>query len=151
MNHWSHLSWTRQGAPRIASFSTMCNILLHFSGYSIALNLIFTAYTFSPTFPNFLSSIPQMEPMPSLVRNHYSQKNQEAHLGRVLALKKAANLCCPSHAYLLIIWHRALRCRWLMSRIAFLRQDDNSDLEIDDDESENLESPLHRPTLKNTI
>jgi len=36
-----------------------------------------------------------MEPMPSQVTNHYSQKNQEAHLERALAFKKAANRHFP--------------------------------------------------------
>ena len=95
INHWSHLSWAPHGAPRIASSSTMCNFLQYFSCYSIALNVIFTTYTLSPTFPNFLSSLQQMEPMPSQVTNHYSQKNQEAHLERALAFKKAANRHFP--------------------------------------------------------
>jgi len=136
MNQWSHLSWTVQGAPGIASILTMCNFLLHFSLYSIALNLLFTAYTFSPTFPNFLSSLPQMKPTPSQVRIHYSQKNQEAHLKRALTFKKAANLHCPSNVCLGIICHQALCCRWLMSPISWLEQDDDTDLEIGDDESE---------------
>jgi hypothetical protein len=79
---------------------TMCNFLLHFSRYSIALNLIFTAFTFSPIFPTFLSSSSQMEPTPSQVRNHYSQKNQEAHLERALAFRKGANLDWPSNVCL---------------------------------------------------
>jgi len=100
MNHWSHFSWTLQGAPRIASSSTMCNVLLHFSRYSIALNPIFTAYTFSPIFPNFLSSLSQMKPTSSQVRNHYLQKNQETNLERALAFKKGANCHCPSNVCL---------------------------------------------------
>jgi len=96
MNHWSHFFWTIQGAPRIAFSSTMCNFLLLFSRYSIALNLIFTAYTFSPIFPNFLSLLSQMEPTPSQVRNHYSQKNQEAHLEKALAFNKEAKFRSPS-------------------------------------------------------
>jgi len=108
MNRWSHRSWTLHGAPRIASSSTMRYFLLQFSRYSITLDLIFTAYTFSPIFLNFLSSLPQMEPMPSQVRNHYSQKNHEAHLQRALEFKKAANLRCPSNGCLPIILHRAL-------------------------------------------
>jgi len=97
MNHWSNFSCTLQCAPRIASSSTKCCLLLHFSRYFVALNLTFTAYTFSPIFPNFLSSLPQMKPPPSQVRNHYSQKNQEAHHHKALAFKKGANLCCPSN------------------------------------------------------
>jgi hypothetical protein len=40
-----------------------------------------------------------MEPTASQVRNHYSQKNQEAHLERALAraLQKTANLHCQSN------------------------------------------------------
>jgi len=47
--------------------------------------------------PNFTSS--NMEPTASQVRNHYSQKNQEAHLERALAraLQKTANLHCQSN------------------------------------------------------
>ena len=114
----------------------MWNILLHFSRYSIALNLLFTTYTFSPTFPNFLSSLPQMEPMSSQVRNHHSQKNQEAHLERALRFKKAANPRCPSNVCLQMICHRALSCWWLMSQISILMQDDDTKLEISDDKSE---------------
>jgi len=74
----------------------MCKFLHHLSRYCIALHFIFPAFTLSPTFSNFRSSLQQMEPMPSQVRNHYSQKNQEAHLERVLTFRKAANLHCPS-------------------------------------------------------
>jgi len=123
--------------PQIAFFFTMCNFLLHSSHYSVALNLIFTVYTFCPTVPNFLSSLPQMEPTPSKVRNHYSQKHQEAHFERALALKKATNVDCPSHVYHPNICHRALCCGWLISLISSLTQDDDTDLEISDDESEN--------------
>jgi len=40
-----------------------------------------------------------MEPTVSQVRNHYSQKNQEAHLERALAcaLQKTAKLHCQSN------------------------------------------------------
>ena len=114
MYHGWHLAWPLQGVPQIASFSTMCNFLVNFSHYSIALNLIFTAYTFSPTFPNFLSSLAQMEPTPSQVRNHYSQHHQEAHLERALAVKRAANLRCPSNVSLPNIFHHAL---YIMSRM----------------------------------
>jgi hypothetical protein len=75
----------------------MWNLLLHFSTYSIALYPIFTAYTFSSIFPKCLSLLAQLEPMPSKVQSHYSQKNQEAHLDRALAFKKGANLLCPSN------------------------------------------------------
>ena len=91
-----------QGAPHIASSSTMLNLVQHFFQYSIPLNHILTIYTLSPTFPNFQSWFQQIEPMPSHVRNYYSQKNQESHLERALVLtfKKPANLHCPSN-----IWH----------------------------------------------
>jgi len=118
MDHWSHHVWTLQGTPRIASSSTMCNFLLHFSCHSIALNLIFIAYTFSLIFPNFQSSLPQIEPMPSQVRNHYSQKNQEVHLERALAFKKAVNLCCPSIVCLPIIVHHASHIMLWMTNVA---------------------------------
>jgi len=39
----------------------MCKLLHHFSRYSIALNPIFPACTLSPTFPNFLSLLQQMD------------------------------------------------------------------------------------------
>jgi len=58
MNHWCHISCTLQSSSRIQSFSTMWNLLHHSSHYPIALNPIFTAYTLSPTFPNFLTSLP---------------------------------------------------------------------------------------------
>jgi hypothetical protein len=45
-----------------------------------------------------------MEPTPSQVRNHYSQKNQEAHLERALAFKKAANRHFPSNVGLPMIY-----------------------------------------------
>jgi len=96
--------------PRIASSSAMSKFFLHFSCYSIALNLIFPAFTLSPTFSNFRSSLHQMEPTPSQVRNHYSQKNPEAHLERALAFKKAANLHCLSNVCLPIICLRASCC-----------------------------------------
>ena len=49
--------------------------------------------------PNFSSSI--MEPMASQVRNHYSQKNQEAHLERALAhaLVNTADHHCRSNVW----------------------------------------------------
>ena len=40
----------------------------------------------------YISQLPQMEPIASQVRNHYSQKNQEAHLVRALAFKMTANV-----------------------------------------------------------
>jgi hypothetical protein len=47
--------------------------------------------------PNF--TLLNIEPTASQVRNHYSQKNQEAHLERALAraLQKTANLHCQSN------------------------------------------------------
>jgi len=89
INHWSYLFWTYQNASWIASFSTMCNFLHHSASYSVAPNLIFTAYTLSPTFPNILSLLQQMEPTCSQVRNQYSQRNQKAQLERALQFKKA--------------------------------------------------------------
>ena len=136
MNHGSNHTWIIQGMPRIASSSTLCNFLLHFSCYSIPLNLIFTAHTFSPTFHNFLSSLPQMEPTPSQVRNHHSQTNQEAHLQRALEFQNAANLHCPTNVCLPIIRHCALCCGWPISPISSLTRDDYPDLEIGDDDSE---------------
>jgi hypothetical protein len=70
----------------------MCNILLHLSHYSIPPNVIFTAYTLSPTVPNCPDLLQQMDSVPSQVRNHYLQGNEEAHLERAHAFKRAANL-----------------------------------------------------------
>jgi len=136
MIRWSHLSRTVQKMPRIASPSTMCNSLHHFSRYSIALNLIFTAYTLSPTYPNFLSLLPQLESMPSQLRNHYSQKNPKAHLQSATAFQKAAYVHCPFNVYLPIICRCALYYRWLMSLIALMHQNDDTNQEICIDESE---------------
>jgi len=121
----------------------MCNLLPHFSHYSIALNLIFTTHMFSPTFPNFLCSLPQIESIPSQVRHHYLQKNQEAHLERALKFKKAASPHCPSNICLPMLCLHVLYCRWLMSPISWLRQDDNTNLEIHNNEGKGTgESPL---------
>jgi len=108
MNHWSHMSWTIQDMHQIASSSTMCNFLLHCSSYSIALNLIFTAYTFSPIFPNFLSSLAQIEPTPSRVRSHFSQKNQDAHPERARVFRNTANRGSPSNVCLPTVFHSVL-------------------------------------------
>jgi len=135
MDHWSHIFWNLQGMPPIESSSTMCYFLLYSSCYSIALNLVFTAYTLSPTFPNCLSSLQQMEPTPSQVRNHYSQKNQEAHLARALAFKKAASHHFPSNVCFPMICLRASYYGWLISPISFMEQDDDTDQDIGDGES----------------
>jgi len=129
LNHWSYLPTTLQGAPWNAFSLTLCNPLLHFFSYSIALNFIFTAYAFSPIFPNCLSSIPQMEPTPSQVRNHYSQKNQESHLKRALAFKKEAHLHCPSNVYskLSSNVYLAFRQWWPRSPMSLLKEDANTD------------------------
>jgi hypothetical protein len=81
-----------------------------------------------------------MEPTASQVRNHYSRKNQEAHLERALAraLQKTANLHCqsnfelqPSCIVLEIANVRAI--------IHMKQDDDDTDREeISDDESEVL-------------
>jgi len=125
-----------QRTPCIASSSTMCKLLHHLSRYCVALNLIFPAFTLSPTFSNFRSLLQQMEPTPSQVRNHYSQKNQKAHLERALAFKKAANLHCPSNVCLSIICLPASCCGWLISPISLINQDDETNQEICDDDSE---------------
>jgi len=77
-----------------------------------------------------------MEPTPSQVRNHYSQRNQEVHLERALTFKKAANLDCPSNVCLPNINLRASYYGWLISLISSINQDEDSDQEISDDESE---------------
>jgi len=122
--------------PQFASSSTMCKFLHHSSWHCISLNHLFPAVTLSPTFSNVRSSLQQMEPMPSMVRNHYSQKNQEAHLERALAFKKAANLHCPSNVGLPIICLHASCCGRLISPISLMYQDDETDQEIGDDDSE---------------
>jgi hypothetical protein len=74
---------------------------------SIPLNHIFTANTFSLIFPNFLSLLPQTEPMPSQVWNYNKlPKNQEAHRQR--SLQKRAPFRCPCDVCLPIIIH----CMW---------------------------------------
>ena len=125
-----------QGTPRIAFSLTLCLFLLPLSCYCIALNLIFPAYTLCATFSNFRSSLQQMDPLPSQVRTHYSQKNQEAHLERALAFKKAANLPWPSNVCHPIICLCALYCGWLLSPISVLNQDDGTDQDIGDDHSD---------------
>jgi len=125
-----------QGAPRIASSSAVCKFLLHLSRYLIALNPIFTAYTLSPTFPNFLSSLQQMEPSPSQVRNHASEENQEAHPERALVFKKASILHCQSNVCPPVICLRASYCGWLISPISLINQEGDSNQEIGDDETE---------------
>jgi len=129
----------------------MCNFLLHLSRYSIALNLLFTAYTLSPTFPNCLSSLQQMEPTPSQVRNHYSQKNQEAHLERALAFKKATNLHFPSNVCLPIICLHASYCRCLISPISLMKQGNGTDQDIGDGEIEGESEDTGECTLSSDI
>jgi len=88
-----------QDSPSIPFSSALHNHLHHFSCYSISPNYIFFAHTLSPRFPTFLSPFQQKKPMPSQVRNHYSQKNQDAHFERALRLefKKIVNLYCQSN------------------------------------------------------
>jgi len=125
------------GCLWIASSSTMSKLLHHLSHYWIALNLIFPAFTLSVIFSNFSSSLQQMEHTPSQVRTHYGQKDQEAHLERALALKKAATLRSPANDCLPIIRLRASYCGWPISPISLLYQDDKTNQEISDDDSEN--------------
>jgi len=112
----------------------MCKFLHHLSCHYIALNRIFSAFTLSPTFSNVRSSLQQMEPTPSQVRHHYSQKNQEAHLERALAIKKSANLHCPSNVCLPIICLHVSYCGWLISPISLMNQDDETNQKIGDDD-----------------
>jgi len=115
----------------------MCNLLNHFCCYTFALNLIFTAYTLSPIFPNFLSSLKQMELTPSQVRNHHSQMNDEAQLETALAFKFAAYLHSPCHVCHSNIHLGGLYYGWLMSTISFtMRDHNNTDRDICDAESE---------------
>jgi len=74
--------------------------------------------------------------MPSQVRNHYSEKNQKAHVEQALAFKKPVNCHSPSHVWHPIIFIHESYCRWLMSQISWLRQEDNADHEIRDDKGE---------------
>ena len=115
MNQWSDFCWTSQDQSSSPSSWTMWHLLLNSSWYSTSLNVSFTAYALSPTFPNCLSSLPQMEPTPIQVRNHYSQSNQEAHLEGPLVVKNAANLYCPSNVCQPIISLYASCCRWLIT------------------------------------
>jgi len=74
--------------------------------------------------------------MPSQMRNHYSQRNQEAHLQTALAFKKAANVHCPTNVCLPIVCLYELYCGRQTSQISLNSQDDDTGLEIGDDESE---------------
>jgi len=114
----------------------MCYFLRHSSRYCIALNHISPAFTHSPTFSNFRSSLQQMEPTPSQVRNHYSQKNEQACLERAVVFKKATNLHCPSNVCLPIICLRASYCGRLIYPISLMYQDDETDQAIGNDDSE---------------
>ena len=132
-----------QGIPWIASSSTIFKYLPHLSNYCIALKLIFPAFTLSPTFSNSRCWLQQMEPTTRQVRNHYSQKNHKAHLERVLAFKKAANLLCPSNVWLPNICLRASYCSCLISPISLIHQDDETDQEFGyDDSADTWESTI---------
>jgi len=89
-----------QGTPRIASSLTVCYIfavlsviLLHFIPYSP----LYTSVYISQLHLIFINT----EPTASHVRNHYSQKNQEAQLERSLAraLKTTAYLHWQSNVW----------------------------------------------------
>ena len=77
-----------------------------------------------------------MEPTPSQLRNHYSQKNQKAHLEKALTFKKAANLHCPTNVCLPIVCLHWSYYGWLRSPISLLNQNDDTDQQIGDDDSE---------------
>jgi len=83
-----------------------------------------------------------MEHTPSQVKNHYFRNNQEAHLERALAFKKAANLHCPSSVCLASICLRASYCGWLISLISIMYPDDKTYQEIGDDNSDTGESSI---------
>jgi len=87
------------GTPWIASSSTECYFIALFSHYSTKHHTVFTLTYFCRHFPTSSSS--NMEPTASQVRNHYSQKNPEAHLERALAraLKQTANVHCRSNLW----------------------------------------------------
>jgi hypothetical protein len=88
LNNWSCYSWNKQGMPQSASSTTLCNYLHLFSHDSIAFNLMFTAYTLYPAFPNCLSPLQEIKPTPSHVRNHNSLNIQDAHIQRALIFSK---------------------------------------------------------------
>jgi hypothetical protein len=73
--------------------------------------------------------------MPSQVRNHHLQNNQEAHLERALAFKTAANLQCTSNVCLPITCPPASYWGWLISLFSIMYQDDDTNQEIGDDDS----------------
>jgi hypothetical protein len=138
MHNWRHFSSNLSDVHWIASSWTMCSLWHHFSRYSVVLNLIFTTYTLlSPTLPNCLPSLQQMEPTPCQVRNRYSQQNQAAHLDRALAFKKAANVDCPSNVSLPMICLRTPYCRYLMSETSLMKQVNDNIQESGADWSEN--------------
>jgi len=87
------------GTTRIASSSTECYFVALFSHYSTKHHTIFTHLYFC--LHSLTSSSSNMEAMASQVRNHYSQKNHEAHLERALAraLKQTANHRCGSNIW----------------------------------------------------
>jgi len=116
----------------------MCNLLHHFSSYFIALNPICTAYTLSSTYPNCLSSLQHMEPMPSQVRNHYSQSNQAAHLEWAPAFKTLANRHCPASVCLTIIGLWASYYGWLLSANSLVKKDYNINQELSDDDGQDI-------------
>ena len=136
--------------PWIAISTTIYNFFHYNSHYSIALNLIFTAPTLSPTFPNLQSSLLHIKPMPSRVRNHYSLKDQEAHLQRALAFKKAANHYCSSDVCLPIAYLCA--CDWglLMCAISLIKKSDDTVLVIGDDECEDTTETTFSSEIEET-
>jgi hypothetical protein len=77
--------------PRVTLLPYFLVILLNFLLY-----LLLYASVYIPQL-HFIN----MEPTASQVRNHYSQKNQEAHLEQALALalQKTANLHCQSNVW----------------------------------------------------
>jgi len=77
--------------PRVTLLPYFLVILLNFLLY-----LLLYASVYIPQL-HFIN----MEPTASQVRNHYFQKNQEAHLERALAraLQKTANLHCQSNVW----------------------------------------------------
>jgi hypothetical protein len=126
----------------------MYNFLLHFSRYTTALNLTFTAYTLlSSTFRNCLSSLQQMEPAPSQVRNHYLQKNKEAHMERALTFRNAPNHHSPCNGCLPFVCVHAEYRGQLILQISLVQEAGDIDQEISHDRSEgNTE-----PTLSSNI
>jgi hypothetical protein len=129
----------------------MFNLLDHFSCYCIAFNHMFTASTLSPTFPTCLSSLEQMEPMPSQVRNHYSQNNQEGHIEWAYAFKQATNLHFQWYHYVWMICLRVSCHRWGISPNSWTQQSHDTDQDNGDHDDQDEYEDTRESTLSTEI